>query len=438
MALTKRIRTVDKGRRRLLKQVGAVGAAIAAGATGSAAVASAAPIRRAAAPAVVRYAHMNCWDATLCRGQKDLVAEFNATHPNIRAESVEWSWGNYLATMSAAVTAGEAPDVMHVGWGEVVSLGRPYFEPLDAYLTDDLKQNIRPSSWTSSQFDGQTYGIPVTEQLNEVAYYRSDIWQQAGIDGEPTTWEQFTDVAQRLMAAGLEGDGTQASGAPITARFIELQYQNGSNMFVPIGGGKWAHTLDTPESMEAGRFWHSIWRSGILSQSNLQRSSNELEPAFAAGTLGMMHGIVQSYFSMVETYPELADKIRLLPPLRRVNGATVGGAFSLSMFKQARNKDAAAEFISWATTADTMNRFWIPNGHILPTRVDVRYPAMPDYIQQRFGEYQAVQRVFPFVPEWETVKGKVLTPILGDMATGAVDFDTGWNTLISQTNFVLS
>jgi ABC-type glycerol-3-phosphate transport system substrate-binding protein len=141
---------------------------------------------------------------------------------------------------------------------------------------------------------------------------------------------------------------------------------------------------------------------------------------------------------MVETYPELADKIRLLPPLRRVNGATVGGAFSLSMFKQARNKDAAAEFISWATTADTMNRFWIPNGHILPTRVDVRYPAMPDYIQQRFGEYQAVQRVFPFVPEWETVKGKVLTPILGDMATGAVDFDTGWNTLISQTNFVLS
>lgn len=394
----------------------------------------------AAGPVKIRYAHMNCWDEVMCKGQRDLIAEFNAAHPKIQVEPVEWSWSNYLATLTASVTAGEAPDVMNVGWGEVVSLGRPYFISIDSYLDDDLKSNIRPASWMSCKLGDQTFGVPVFEQLNEVLYYREDVWEKAGIAKEPETWEEFVAVAHQLQEAGIDDAwGMQAQGAPIVTRFLETQFQNGSEVFLQEGE-KWKHTFDMPEAEEAARFWYSLWRDKkVISQSNLERSTSDLVPVFAEGKMGMLYDIVQAYFTLRQQYPDMADKIRIAPAMRKKTGATMGGAFSLSIFQQSKNKDAAWEFVKWACGADVMNKYWIPTTKVLPTRTDVNYPDMPDHILKRFQEYQAAQRVFPFVPEWEAVKGKVLTPILGEMASdGGVSFESGWKTIKEQTDFVIS
>jgi multiple sugar transport system substrate-binding protein len=399
---------------------------------------SAASTQKPLGPAKVRYAHMNCWDKVMCQGQKDLIADFNSTHPNIQVESVEWSWGNYLSTLTAAVSAGEAPDVMHVGWGEVVSIGRPYFETIDSYLTDDLKKNIRPASWTSSIFDGKTYGVPVSEQLNEVLYYRTDVWEKAGIDKEPETWDDYVAVGKKLIEAGFtDAWAMQASGAPIITRLLETQFQNGSPMYIQ-DGDKWKQSLDTPEAIEAGKYWYSLWREHkIISQANLQRTTADVIPLFADGKIGMMNDIVQAYFTFVQDHKDILDKIRIAPVMRKKAPATMGGAFALSMFKQSKSKQAAWEFIQWATSVDVMNKYWVPQGKILPTRLDAKYPDMPDYIKDRLIDYQANQKVFPFIPEWESIKGKVLTPVLGEMATGAMDFDTGWENIIKQTDFLI-
>src|SRR5688500_11896708 len=100
-----------------LLSAGAAGAFLAACAP-VAAPSGDAPVA-AAEPVTVRYAHMNCWDEVLCGGQRDLTTEFNENNADVQVEGVEWSWGNYLATLTASVSAGEAPDVMNVGWGEV-------------------------------------------------------------------------------------------------------------------------------------------------------------------------------------------------------------------------------------------------------------------------------------------------------------------------------
>ena len=420
-----------------LMGAGATGALVAACAPQTTPQATAAPT--SPGPVKIRYAHMNCWDEGMCNGQKQMITDFNAANPKIQVEAVEWSWGNYLATLQAAVSAGEAPDIMNVGWGEVISLGRPYFITLDSYLDDDLKNNINVASWNSSRFGDQTLGIPVFEQLNEVLYYRSDVWEKAGVTSEPQTWADYLAVAKQLQAAGITDTwGMQASGAPITSRFIETQFQNNSPLFVQ-NGDKWQHTLDTPESREAGQYWYDLWQGAkVISQSNLQRAGSDLEPVFAEGKMGMLNAITQTYFSLVQAHPELADTIRIAPPAKQKSGATMGGAFALSIFQQSKNKDAAWEFVKWASSAAIGNKIWIPTTKVLPTRKDVSYPQMPDHIQKRFAEYQAVQRIFPLVPQWEEIKGKVLTPGLGQMASGAVDFDTGWKNLIDQTNFVMS
>lgn len=388
-------------------------------------------------PAKVRYAHMNCWDDTMCKGQRDLVKEFNDSHPNIVVEPVEWSWGNYLATLTASVSAGEAPDIMNVGWGEVVSLGRPYFEPLDSYINDDLKQNINPASWTSSKLNDKTYGIPVFEQLNEVEYFRQDVWDNAGITKEPETWEDYVQVLKTLKDSGISDPwGMQANGAPIVSRFLEIQFQNGSDVF-KNDGDKWTHTFNTPEAKEAAKFWYDLWNDfGVIPKGNLQRSTSDLEPLFKEGKVGLLSNITQSYFSMVSTYPDIADQIRVAPVMRNKVGATLGGAFGMSMFLQSKAKQAAWEFIAWATSKDVMQKYWVPTAKVLPTRKDVPLPKMHEQVTTRMAEYQKAQRVFPFFPDWEAVKGKVLTPVLGEMAGGKVDFETGYQNIIKQIEFL--
>jgi len=421
-------------RRTALKLLGA-GALLAACAPVTAPSSSGGEAAPSSSPVTIRYAHMNCWDETLCTGQHDLTAEFNKKSSDVQVEAMEWSWSNYLATLTASVSAGESPDVMNVGWGEVVSLGRPYFITLNDYVTDDLKTNIRPASWTSCKLGEDVYGIPVFEQLNELLYYRQDVWDKAGISTEPVSWVDYVATAKQLQEAGItDAWGMQAQGAPIVTRFLETQIQNLSPVFVQ-DGDKWSHTLNTPEAKESGEFWYSLWRTEkVISQANLQRSSVQLEPLFADGTLGMYYGITQSYFSMAQTYPDIADSIRIAPIMKKKQGATMGGAFSLSIFEQSKTKDQAWSFVEWATSADIMNRYWIPTTRVLPTRTDVDYPEMPAEVLARFQEYQAAQSVFPFIPTWEDIKGRAFTPVLGEMAAeGGVDFESGWAQLISQT-----
>ena len=437
--LSKRI-----SRRSFLKVLGAgaAGAALAACApapTATVPAQSTSTSAPALGPAKVRFAHMNCWSDSMCKGMQTMVADFNSSHKSIQVEAVEWSWSNYLATLTAAVSAGEAPDVMHVGWGEVVSLGRPYFEPLDSYLTDDLKTNIRDASWTSSRIDGKTLGVPVTEQLNEVHFYLEDVWAKAGISAPPKTWAEYVAAGQKLMSAGVgEAFGVPASGAPIVTWWLEAQFQNNSPVFVK-DGDKWKHTLSTPEAIEAGKFWYGMWNdSKVIAQANLQRAGSDvMVPLFVDGKLGLLSAIVQTYFSLVHDHPEIKDRLRVAPVTRQKSPATMGGAFALSMFQQAKDKQAAWEFIQWGTSADVMKRYWVPLAQVLPTRKDVSYPDMTEKVAAGLQEYQQSQKVFPFIPEWEAIKGKVLTPVLGELASGGVGFDAGWDTLVKQIEIVI-
>src|SRR5689334_16382873 len=146
-------------RRRLLVQ----GGGVAAGAVllSRANRAAAAPAH-AAAPAVIRaqgdsvklkFAHMNSWNAEWDADLDTMVSDWNAANADIQVEVIKWTWDTYFATMTAAIGADEAPDVMNVGWGEVVELGRPHFLDLTPMLTDEIKAGFNPSSFTSCTYE---------------------------------------------------------------------------------------------------------------------------------------------------------------------------------------------------------------------------------------------------------------------------------------------
>jgi ABC-type glycerol-3-phosphate transport system substrate-binding protein len=78
---------------------------------------------------------------------------------------VKWTWSTYWATLMASIGAGESPDVMNVGWGEVTQLGRPHGVKINQMLTQEMKEKWLPESWRSATYlDGSIYGVPTFDQ----------------------------------------------------------------------------------------------------------------------------------------------------------------------------------------------------------------------------------------------------------------------------------
>jgi multiple sugar transport system substrate-binding protein len=408
---------------------------------------AAGPVSKSA-PAVIRsqgdkvklkFAHMNSWNAEWDKDLDKMVADWNEANPDIQVEVIKWTWDTYFATLTSAIGAGESPDVMNVGWGEVVELGRPHFLDLATMIGDDVKKQFYDTSFRSCTYEDKIYGLPVFEQMNTLLYYRTDLAEEAGVtfDEDTITWEQLTDAAKAQTTKDRFGLGMGGNGRGIVEPFTPSQYQNNSPM-VEHQDGKWVPTFDTDASREAGQFFVDLWTgSKVINPNNLGKGTTDLVNDLGLGTVAMYFGITQNYFALTSQYPDLADKIKIAPPQTRATTSTIGGAFSMSVFKYTKAPEQALKFVEYTTSKEAMEKYWLPKGQVLSPRPDVPSPGMPDDIAARMRQYQDVQAVFPFATQWETVREKVLSPRLAQLASGQSKFDSAWKEIQEQAEMVL-
>jgi ABC-type glycerol-3-phosphate transport system substrate-binding protein len=386
------------------------------------------PRRAQGEPVRLQFAHMNSWNPPWAADLDAMVADWNAANPGVQVDVIKWTWDTYFATMTAAIGAEQAPDVMNIGWGEVVQIGRLHLLDLAPMLTDEDRAGFSEASFRSCTFEDAVYGLPVFEQMNQVLYYRDDFAQEAGVsfEGETLDWAGLIDAAKKLTSEGRFGLGANGMGRGIVEVFAPFQYQNDSPMVARDGDG-WVSTFDTEESTEAARYFIDLWTTEqVINPNSLGKGYTDLVTDLGLGTIGMFHGVTQNYFAVGEQFPDLKDVVKIAPPQTNRSTATIGGAFSMSVFKTSEHPEEAVDFVKFATSADSMAKYWLPKGQVLSSRPEVPSPGMPDDIAERMREYQSVQQVFPFTAKWETMREGVLAPRLALMASGQAGFDEGW------------
>jgi ABC-type glycerol-3-phosphate transport system substrate-binding protein len=152
----------------------------------------------------------------------------------------------------------------------------------------------------------------------------------------------------------------------------------------------------------------------------------------------MFHGITQNYFAIGQLYPDVADLIRIAPPQAAQRPATIGGAFSMSIFKYTQAPEEAYRFIEWTTSNENLEKYWLPLGNVLSTRPEVPSPNMSEDIAAAFLRYQEVQEVFPFATQWEEIRERVLAPRLAQAAGGQRPFEEVWPEIQEETEQALT
>jgi raffinose/stachyose/melibiose transport system substrate-binding protein len=134
---------------------------------------------------------------------KQAADQYHAQHPNVTIKITVLENEAFKAKLTTNMQAGKPPDVFQ-SWG-----GGTMQQQAQAGLIKDITEptkswinTLNPAGVKLYQIDGKQYGIPYNLGVVGV-WYNKKLFKQAGIDGTPTTWDEFLGDVQKLKQAGI-------------------------------------------------------------------------------------------------------------------------------------------------------------------------------------------------------------------------------------------
>jgi raffinose/stachyose/melibiose transport system substrate-binding protein len=134
---------------------------------------------------------------------KNAADQYHAQHPNVTIKITVLENEAFKAKLTTAMQAGKPPDVFQ-SWG-----GGTMQEQAQAGLIKDITEpskswigTLNPAGVKLYQIDGKQYGIPYNLGVVGV-WYNKKLFKKAGIDGPPSTWDEFLGDVQKLKSAGI-------------------------------------------------------------------------------------------------------------------------------------------------------------------------------------------------------------------------------------------
>jgi raffinose/stachyose/melibiose transport system substrate-binding protein len=183
---------------------------------------------------------------------KQAADQYHAAHPNVTIKITVLENEAFKAKLTTNMQAGKPPDVFQ-SWG-----GGTLKEQADASLVKDISADSKPWIGTLNeagvklyQVDGKQYGVPYNLGVVGV-WYNKKLFEKAGIDGPPTTWDEFLGDVEKLKGAGVTplavGEKDKWPGMFWWAN-LSLRIAGGQAMAQAGEDG----SFDTPGFVEAGK-----------------------------------------------------------------------------------------------------------------------------------------------------------------------------------------
>lgn len=383
---------------------------------------------------------------------EQLVADFNASHPDIVVTPQAIPWGNLFQQLEPSVAAGRAPDV--VALNEDVLTGFILRGAVQE-LTPEMLQTagieadrFYPALWETGLVEGSVYGVPI-HSVMLVMYYNKDLFEEAGLDPEnpPQTREEFLAAARALTMdssgrhPGDEGFDAEnlvqwAVGIPTPWMGGTIAYavaaQNGVT-FVGSAEEGYPANFNSEAGVEAVQFLTDLVYEHHVSPTNATEQS-EID-AFRQGSAAMNFNGVWM-LTQYQGQEGLNFGVAPFPQLGTENQRTWGGSSHLVMPVQRsgspEEQAAALEFIAWITQPE-QNLTWTSAGG-LPTQPAVaesaEYAENPMTAASSAFDDTFVLSGFPFIAQFRAAWDAAFAAAL----LGEKDVATALNDGVAEAN----
>ncbi|MFD8326486.1 ABC transporter substrate-binding protein [Streptomyces lydicus] len=383
------------------------------------------------------------WQQDSLKANKQLVAEWNARHPDIQVRYVQGAWATVHDQLLTSFEGGEAPDIIHDASDDLADFAYGGdLADLTALLPTRLRQDIPGHSWETATFNGRVYGVPFLQEPRVLIANRAKL-RSSGVrlptPEHPWSWEEFADAAKRLTRGADHGVAWPLK-EPVSAT-LNLALSTGGRVFHRGPDGKVAVRFDAVDQVVPRTVHDQVNVDRSASRTTLGMGGSDTLPGFFAGRYAMVPLGFSYRQQIVQQAPEGFDWT-VLPAPRGTSTAQGVSPQTLSIAEDCPYKEEAMAFIDFLLRPPNMVRLALGDW-LLPTGQEaLRDPALRvakhDWAtgtalagSLRSAPAQSVRGY----PEW---KDKIATPGLQEYYSGAIGLDALRKRLVRDGNLVLA
>ncbi|MFI7409435.1 ABC transporter substrate-binding protein [Streptomyces sp. NPDC049627] len=384
------------------------------------------------------------WQEESVEVNKELVKEWNATHPDVKVEYIQGSWDGVHDQLLTSFEGGEAPDVIHDASDDLADFAYGgYLADLTDLLPQRLKSDIPQRSWDTATFGDGVYGVPFLQEPR-VIIANARWLKEAGVriptPERPWSWPEFRKITEQLSGDGKYGVAWPLK-EPVSAT-LNLSLSAGGQLFHRGTDGKVAIRFAAGDQVVPRTIHDQANTDHSASPTTLGSGGSDTLPGFFGGRYAMVPLGFSYRQQIVQQAPKGFDW-QVLPAPEGADGLTQGvSPQTLSIAADSPHQREAAEFIDFLLRPENMVRLALGDW-MLPTGTEaLKDPALHatenDWAtgtalagHLRSAPAQSVRGY----PEW---KDKVATPAFQEYYSGAIDLAELRERLEEDGNLVLA
>lgn len=357
---------------------------------------------------------------------KRFVKQFEEEYPTITVELENVPAERSREKLLTQFAGGNPPDAAYVDLSVVEDFGTrdalinldPYIAQSDVINTEDYV----PAFDVGSRIGDSYYGLPFDGESTGL-FYRTDLFEEAGIDGPPQTWEEFEAAAQALTNPAEKQYGFILFAPESAYYWYPWLWQAGGDTLSPDGQDI---AFDSPEGIRAAEFYVGLRE--YAPPDYLASNSWDGRVAFATGKVAMYEAGAWFAGTLLSEFPDIEGKWATAPlPTDQECATTIAGD-DLVLFNTGdqATQDAAWLWIEFLSRPENM-AFWTFEsefGTLLPPRKSLlndpeliaKKPVLEGFTDMmQCGVVSTVEQ--PKYPEVEAVLNEQLgAAIYGDIS----------------------
>ena len=284
-----------------------------------------------------------------------LLAKFNAENrENINVAFQTYSSSEGQARYLTAVNSNTEPDVSsgfftHPYQFADMGIALPLDSIIDQWRRENsiVLRDISQSWMDLFKYDGKQYAIPLCVD-SRMMFYRTDMFEMAGITQLPKTWAELEEICAKLKAVLpsdvypliFPGGGT---GGVTSGIHTLLAYLISNDVGCLDVNGQ--PDFLNPKVTEMLQFMNRLWEKGYVPEGVGAYGSSDARRIYQAGKAAMYQYTVLD----LRESPELDKLTAVMPPFAGPSGKSQYLVWinSILGFNTSKDTDAALKFIKW-------------------------------------------------------------------------------------------
>lgn len=287
------------------------------------------------------------------------IPEFERQNPGLKVKFRHFE--DYPNRILLSHAGGIAPDVIRqnmdfsMGW-----IRKGMNLPLDSYIDgpDGIdRKDFIPILWDGLKHEEKTYGVP--QDINLIGlYYNRDLFDKAGMayPDESWTWEDLKRAGERLTVDADKDGRAEVVGLDFAWNWWSLRpfiYQAGGRFWSSDGKRT---VIDSPEAVEALRYFKSLMRSYSFTRSSSTRGGLGPDKFFEAGKVAIYLDGSWRTPSVKKNAPKLNFGVAPLP--RGKVATSVSGSCYWAISSGTKHPDAAWKLVKFLSSKEALTKYW--------------------------------------------------------------------------------